>query len=191
MVTAVCVDNGEPNLENCVKSLRNQTIKVNVVIAAGPGTNMKLAESIADVVIGPIDGIGKARLTAIKAIDDEYVLSCDSDSIYESHYAEVAVEDLRRFKAVKATSVYPINNNPLGLIESNLILLINYEYALAFRRSELLKVTSSMPFLIINHRRWDIGLLVGLLNPILEPRMIVWTRLPTKTMNITQLLNPM
>jgi len=95
VVTAVCVDNGEPTLEQCIQSLRNQTVKVRVVVATGPKTNMELAKSLADAVIGPFDKIGVARVTAILKHGDDVIVSCDSDSIYDPHYVEYALEDLK------------------------------------------------------------------------------------------------
>ncbi len=90
MVTVVCVDNGEPNLEWSIKSLRDQTVRANIVIAAGPKTDVELAKSLADYVVGPISGIGRARVTAILKYGDDVIVSCDSDTIYDPRYIEYA-----------------------------------------------------------------------------------------------------
>jgi glycosyltransferase involved in cell wall biosynthesis len=176
---AVVVDNGEPTLEKCIGSLRGQTIPLRIVIASGPKTDLALASQLADKVYPPIKGIGRARVNAILREEAEYILSCDSDSVYESHYAEYAIQDLRGgAKAVKAGVILPLDwSNPLAVCESALSLIPPYEFALAFRRSEFLKLgvgeRTSDP-------RWDIGWrVVTGLGALPDFRMVVWSKLPT------------
>ncbi|MCR6691542.1 MAG: glycosyltransferase family 2 protein [archaeon YNP-LCB-003-016] len=181
-VAAVIVDNGEPNLPKCIESLRRQTIPVRIVVASGPKTDMQLASRLADKVYPPIQGIGRARVNAIICEDAEYIISCDSDTIYNEHYVEYALEDLKSgFKAVKAGVILPLEwNNGLGILESACSLAIPYEFALAFRRSEALKAG-----LVEEARKWsdnrmDVGwFILTRLNPIPDPRMICYTRFPT------------
>lgn len=181
-VVAVVVDDGEPTLEKCISSLRSQTIPVRVVIAAGPKTDMALAERLADKVYPPIIGIGKARLNAILNEEAEYIISCDSDSVYESRYAEYALEDLESgAKAVKAGIILPLEwNNPLALLESSFSPMIPYEFALAFRKSEFLKLGLVEEAERVSDPRWDIGWrVVTGLNTLPDLRMVVYTKMPT------------
>ena len=178
MVSAVCVDNGEPTLERCVKSLRDQPVKVEVIIAAGPRTNMEIARSIADKVVGPIDFIGLARLEGVKTASSDFIISCDSDSIYGEGYVQYALEDLQRFNAVKAGTILPLDPSIDGYVESLFSRLIPYESGIGFRRQALYDILRVFPFTPFN-RRADIGWHVLLLNPRIDPRMVVWTRMPT------------
>ena len=178
---AVVVDNGEPLLEECVDSLRNQTVPVRIVIAAGPRTDMELARSVADEVVGPIEGIGRARVEAILRAREEYVLSCDSDTVYHPSYAEEALKALRLFPAVKAGTVLPRPGEEtwLGLIEGLVVTkLACYEFSLAFRRSAF--IDAGIHLERYGHPRADIGLYVcRRLLPVPVPSMVCWTRLPT------------
>jgi glycosyltransferase involved in cell wall biosynthesis len=180
-VAAVIVDNGEPNLPKCIESLRRQTIPVRIVVASGPKTDMQLASRLADKVYPPINGIGKARVNAILNEQAEYIISCDSDTTYEKHYVEYALEDLKSgFKAVKAGVILPLEWNGLGILESALSLAIPYEFALAFRRSEALKFGLVEEAKKWSENRMDIGwFMLTKLNPIPDPRMICYTRFPT------------
>jgi glycosyltransferase involved in cell wall biosynthesis len=172
------VDDGEPTFEKCISSLRGQTVPVRVVVAAGPRTDLAVAEKLADRVYPPIKGIGRARVNAILKEECEYILSCDSDSVYEAHYAEYALQDLKAgAKAVKAGIILPLDwSNPLAAFESALSLIPPYEFALCFRKSEFLKlgvVEEADP-------RWDIGWsVVRGLNAYPDFRMVVWSKLPT------------
>jgi glycosyltransferase involved in cell wall biosynthesis len=180
-VVAVVVDNGEPTFEKCISSLRSQTVPVRVVVAAGPKTDLALAEKLADRVYPPIEGIGRARVNAILREEAEYILSCDGDSVYESHYAEYAIQDLRGgAKAVKAGVILPLNWSPLAVLESALSLLPPYEFALAFRRSEFLKLGVVEEAERTSDPRWDIGWrVVTGLGALPDFRMVVWSKLPT------------
>jgi len=192
VVTVVCVDNGEPNLEWSVKSLRDQTVGANIVIAAGPKTNIELAKSLADYVVGPISGIGRARVTAILKYGpisgigrarvtailkygDDVIVSCDSDTIYDPHYIEYALNDLRFNNAVRAGTIYPLNPSIEGWVEALLTPFIPYEYALVFKKQYLIsRLPSNWESL---GGRCDIGW--SLLPYAIDTRMRLWTRLPT------------
>lgn len=180
-VVAVVVDNGEPMLEGCVESLRDQSTRVRVVVAAGPGTDMELARSIADEVVGPVEGIGRARVEAVLRSTEEYVLSCDSDTVYHPMYAEAAVRALKLFPAVRAGTVLPHHGEEswLGLIEGMIATkLFCYEFSLAFRRDAFISAgIHEEPY---EAPRADIGPYVCTrLLPVPVPDMVCWTRLPT------------
>jgi len=177
VVTAVCVDNGEPTLEQCIQSLRNQTERVRIVVATGPRTDAELAKSLADEVIGPFDRIGVARIAAILKHGDDIIISCDADSIYDPRYAEYALEDLRESNSVKAGSIYPLPGHYYleSIIEPNLLFFMPYEFSLAFKRSLILsRLPSDWEQ---SSPRWDIGMLT--VPFMIDNRMRVWTRLPT------------
>jgi glycosyltransferase involved in cell wall biosynthesis len=175
VVTVVCVDNGEPNLEWSIKSLRDQTVSANIVIAAGPKTNIELAKSLADYVVGPISGIGRARVTAILKYGDDVIVSCDSDTIYDPRYIEYALNDLVYTNSVRAGTIYPLNPSVEGWFEALMTPFIPYEYALAFKKQYLLsRLPRNWESL---GSRWDIGWL--LLPYAIDTRMRLWTRLPT------------
>jgi len=189
MVTAVCVDNGEPSIGKCIDSLRHQTIPVRVVIASGPKTDLELVKKLGDQVYPPLLGIGKARVNAILGERDEYIVSCDSDTRYNGNYCELAVQDLRVLGFVKAGMILPAEQPSdvgLALFEQVFSFLGPYEYAIAMRRSAFLGLGvhrmdyDSCP-------RSDIGL--GILRRTIllpDPRMVCWTRLPTKSAYVTK-----
>jgi len=177
MVTAVCVDNGEPTLEQCIQSLRNQTERVRIVVATGPKTDAELVKSLADAVIGPFDRIGVARITAILKHGDDIIISCDADSIYDPHYVEYALQDLRRSNSVKAGSIYPLPGHYYleSIIEPNLLFFMPYEFSLTFKKELILsRLPSGWEQ---SSPRWDIGMLT--VPFMIDNRMRVWTRLPT------------
>lgn len=191
MVTAIICDNGEPNIEQCIRSLRNQSIPVRVVVAAGPKTNLAQAKKLADKVYVPVTGIGKARIHAIVNEKDPIMLSCDADTRYAPNFAEIAAQDLRLLNAVKAGTILPREDYPQGDLllawaESAWIIsgFFPYEFCTAFRRSNFINAGIHQIDYDSNPRS-DIGLAIsrrmcaGLPIPS-DPRMICWTRLPTK-----------
>jgi len=182
-ISAVLVDNGEPFLPRCIDSLRKQTVPVSIILCRGPSTDFQLAKALADKVLDPVEGIGKARVKGILEANSEYILSCDSDTYYAENYAEIALEDLQRAKAVKAGIILPLKwKEPLVLLETALSSIPCYEFALAFRRKDFLRAG------IVEEaerygadRRWDIGgAVVTRLNAWPDFRMKVLTRMPTK-----------
>jgi glycosyltransferase involved in cell wall biosynthesis len=181
VTTAIICDNGEPALEKCVGSLRSQTVPVHIVIAAGPKTDLKLAEELADKVYKPTCGIGRARVNAILNEEDEYILSCDADTLYDFHYAEYALEDLKRgAKAVKAGVILPLEwREPLTLLETALTPIPPYEFALCFSRRAFLD--AGIHLQDYSNPRMDIGgAVVNRLNALPDFRLVCWTRIPTK-----------
>jgi len=183
-VTAVLCDNGESNLERCLLSLRGQTLKPEVVVASGPKTNVEVAEKYADRVLEPVEGIGRARVQAILSTNSPYIISADSDCVYDKRYVEFAVEDLEAgMRAVKAGTILPLEwKEPLTLAETAFSLIPPYEFALAFRREDFLKagIVEEAERYGANPR-WDIGgVVVTRLNAWPDFRLVCWTRMPTK-----------
>jgi hypothetical protein len=134
-------------------------------------------------------GIGRARVNAILSEDDEIILSCDADSIYDKNYAEFAVQDLKILGFVKAGTILPAEppkDIGLTLLEQIISPFAPYEYAIAMRRSAF--IDSGVHLLDYDScPRSDIGLGLSrrtILFP--DPRIVVWTRLPTKSANVTK-----
>jgi len=156
MVVCVVVDNGDPQLEMSLKSLRDQTIKTHIIVVGGPKTDYELAKSLADEVYGPIKGIGKARVYGVLRADSEFILSCDSDTIYYPDYAEHAMNTLIEHDFVKAGTVYPQRKSVLGDLEIMVSYpIIPYEHILAFRKSAF--IVNGLHIFDYKHPRWDIG----------------------------------
>jgi glycosyltransferase involved in cell wall biosynthesis len=181
--SAVLVDNGEPNLLQCILSLRSQTIPVEIVLCPGPKTDVSKVAGLVDKVCEPKAGIGRARVEGILEASSCNIICADSDCVYDSRYAELAVRNLESgAKVVKAGTILPLKWEPLAAIESAASLLIPYEFALAFNRCEVLKVglveeadrNGGDP-------RWDIGpFMLMRFIPAIDHRMIVYTRFPSK-----------
>lgn len=178
LITVVLVDNGEELLERSLQSLRQMTVPVEIIVASGTKTNLAVAKRYADLVLDPVAGIGRARVRAILAASTPYILSCDSDTVYDSKYAEVACRDLKTWRAVRAGSIRPLEGSPLAWVETATQLAFAYEFSLAFRRQAFLD--SGIHELDYSHPKNDIGreVLVRLL-PFPDPRMVCWTRFPT------------
>jgi len=134
------IDNGEPSLAECIKSLDSQSQPPDeVIVCPGPRSDLDLIESLGIKAIEPNAGIGIARVKGILAANGDIIISCDSDTIYDKHYIEYAVEDLKKAKVVKAGVIQPRNPDPLGALESSLSLLIPYEFALAFKKTDFMR----------------------------------------------------
>jgi len=159
--------------------LLNQTVRPYVIVASGPNTDFKTAEQYADEVLEPEDGIGKARVNAILSSDQQYVFSCDSDTVYAPSYVEEGVKALQTFGIVKAGCINPYDDHDLfGVVESWVASLIwPYEFALAFRREKFFELGLCKQ----NYEgRLDIGHFIPsftFIPPV--STMVCWTRLPT------------
>jgi glycosyltransferase involved in cell wall biosynthesis len=179
--SAVVVDDGEPNLERCISSLRNQSFPLDeIILASGPKTDLDAAKKLADHILEPIEGIGKARVQAILEAESDYILSCDGDTVYDVRYAEFALEDLwAGAKAVRAGVILPLSwENLLSFLETAFQLIPPYEYALAFRKSAFLNTKIHLED--YSNPRTDIGIyVITRLGWLPDFRMMCWTRLPT------------
>jgi glycosyltransferase involved in cell wall biosynthesis len=179
-IVAIVVDNGEPTLKECLESLLSQTVKPKIIVAGGSKTDYQLAKQYADDILGPIDSPGRARVAGVLKADSEYIISADSDTIYDTHYVEEAVKSLEAFKAVKAMWVEPLQPSPLASLELLFVCLLPYEFTLAFRRSAFLEAGIHLEDY---PDRLDIGkhfTSIGKLPAIPNPLMKVKTRMPTK-----------
>ena len=177
-ITAIVCDNGEEMLDRCLQSLKKQSVPVKIIVASGPKTDLAVAERYVDLVMEPVVGIGRARVKAILEAETLNILSCDSDTVYDSKYAEVACQDLKTLNAVKAGSILPLEGSPLAWVETAIQLAFAYEFSLAFRRQAFLD--AGIHEIDYSKPKNDIGreVLMRLL-PFPDPRMVCWTRFPT------------
>jgi len=178
-VTAVVVDNGEPDLEECLLSLRDQTVEPYIIVASGPKTDMELAKSLADEVLPPESGIGKARVKAILKAESKYILSCDTDTVYYPYYVEAAENSLRRNHFVRGI-FYPKDEIGFWNTVEQWLVFVPYEFCLAFRKDSFMNLEIHKED--YSNPRQDIGYYIwAKLTPVLiEPTMVCYTRLPTK-----------
>lgn len=180
-ITAVLTDNGEPLLEKCLDSLWNQTVRPEIIVCAGPKTDMELANKYADEVIEPVDGIGKARIKGILEASGDYIISCDADSIYDKHYCEYAIQDLQMgLNYIRAGTILPHELKETSTIgEMILTQIIPYEFSLAFNKNDFIK--RGLHKKDYSKPRVDISTYLYTEKILVFPdyRMVVWTRLPT------------
>jgi glycosyltransferase involved in cell wall biosynthesis len=172
------VDDGEPTLEECLKSLAAQALRPRIIVVGGPRTNYEVAKRYADEVLGPVVGPGRARLAGIMRAEEEYIISCDADCIYDPHYVEEAVRALQAFEAVRAGWVEP-RELSLAALPEVAALWAPYEFALAFRKSAFLREGLHLEDY---GGRGDIGRFFmpwGPLRPVPVFTMRVRARLPT------------
>ena len=102
----------------------------------------------------------------------------NSDTVYDSKYAEVACQDLKTLSAVRAGSIRPLEGSPMAWVETATQLAFAYEFSLAFRRQAFLD--SGIHRIDYSQPKNDIG--IGVLTRLLpfpDPRMVCWTRMPT------------
>ena len=182
MISAVVVDNGEPLLEKCLESLRDQTERVEIIVVGGDKTDYELAKSLADEVYGPITtSIGDARVYGILKANGEVILSCDSDTIYLPNYAETAMRELQKRGFVRAGTILPHKPNPLGLWEIKYLYpIVPYEHTLAFRKSAF--ISHGLHEIKFRLKREDLAVHLAWRGMLIPPikEMVLRTRVPTK-----------
>jgi len=182
-VSCVLVDNGEPVLERSLRSLRDQTVPVEIIVCPGPKTDLRVAEKYADKVLEPVEAIGRARVAGILAARGRYIVCADSDTVYEKHYAEYAAQTLGSVNAVRAGVILPLEvAEPLSVLEPVFHFLFPVgpcEFAIAFRRQAFLEADIHQEN--YDHPLRDVGASVwGKLGLWPDWRMTCWTRLPTR-----------
>ncbi len=115
-------------LENCIKSLLNQTIKTNVVIMTStPNNYIKKISKKYKLKI--IENKGKKGMSndfnfAYNCAETELVTLAHQDDFYEEQYAEKILENYNKYKdsIILFTDYYEIRNNKK--VESNKLLKI-------------------------------------------------------------------
>ncbi|MEM2619081.1 MAG: glycosyltransferase family 2 protein [Candidatus Hadarchaeales archaeon] len=187
MITAVVVGKNEPNLERCLRSLRDQETKINEIIYCDGGStddSVEVARSLADRVLILGRGIGLDRVEGIRRATNNLILSTDADAIYPPNYASVAKEILQANSAGFGP-VYPIEDNFWGRLESWTIKLSKsagavYEHNTCFRKDLFFKLMLDRSPWLWLHPRNDIGPILKLLLPKWDERYYCFSRLPTK-----------
>lgn len=178
-VTAVYVDNGEPLFEKSLISLKNQVNEI--VVCPSSKTDLELAKKYAHTILPAMDGgIGRARVKGIEAAEGKYILSCDSDTTYDRKYADIAVQDLQMFRAVKAGSISPYESTLESQFEAVTMPLFAYEFSLAFRKDDFIR--SNIHKCDYSYGLSDIGFhVLARLPPVLpDYKMKCQTRAPTR-----------
>lgn len=182
-VTAVVVDNGEDLLEDCIWTLRDQTVPPEIILVGGDKTDYALARSSCDKVYGPISGIGEARTYGILAAK-EFIISCDSDTLYPSNYVETAYKLLQEYEYVMATRAEPIEwpddsiKRVRIFIEQMWYPFMPYDHGLAYRKSAVIRDLGDQKFIGF----WDdVERHIVLSGVLIYPsdEMCVYTRLPS------------
>jgi glycosyltransferase involved in cell wall biosynthesis len=182
-VSAVCVDNGEEIARESLESIRGQVGEL--IVAAGPRSDLDLLRELADVVIGPLSPVGYARYAGLLKASNNLVALCDTDTIYMEGYAESAVEDFERLPwlaVVKAGSVEPHRPSPLGYLESAVARVVGaFEYGWVVDKRKLLSVMTPRDVEALKNPRADVGHAAYKLlhRSLVDHRMRVKTRLPT------------
>ena len=189
MISAVILDNGEPTLERCIASLRSQTEPLDeIVVEAGPNTNPAIS-SKADRVIPPgeVERLGEKNIKGILSCRSPYVMICGGDCIYDEAYAKEAVKTLDAgARAVRAGKMLPLGDDLLASVQSALLsgplwwIWSHMEAALAFRREDFIDEGIHLDPRYREYPRRDVGTAIQWrMNPQVNPRMVMWTRLPT------------
>ncbi len=130
----------------------------------------------AEVLIQEKDGIGNARKQGILYADDEYIISADADTYYPPGYVKEAVSALEKCEYARAAKIYPLSPSIGAKVEAVFYPTINYEFALALRRSAFISHGLDK----IDYKgRYDIGEFLWKIGvPCFFPSYVV-TRLPT------------
>lgn len=183
-VSALCVDNGEELAAECLESIRSQGVD-EVVVVAGPRTDVELVRRYADVVVGPISPVGWARYVGLLKTSNRIVALCDTDTVYMDGYFKYAVEDFERLPwlaVVKAGYVEPHRPSPLGYLEGAVARVIGaFEYGWVVDKSKLLSALTPRDVEVLKNPRADVGHVAYKLlhRSLVDHRMRVKTRLPT------------
>jgi len=186
LTIAIIVDNGEPLLEKCIESLRNQTERARIIIVGGDKTDYELAKSLADEVYGPItSSIGDARVYGVLKAKGEIIISCDSDTIYPPNYVETMVKGLEEHDFVKAVTAEPADgwsDNPvrnfLILFEQRIYPYIPYEHSIAFKKQAFLN--EKLHEINFCMHREDIAIhMMRKMIPVIPLDIACYTRMPT------------
>ncbi len=179
-VVAVVLDNGDENLEKCLESLSEQTLQPDIIVVGGDRTK----EATEYEVVKPVRGFLNARLFGLnkaKKAGADIILSCDSDTIYHHEYCEAAAEGLRDNVLVRAGTIIPKEESPLGNAEVLLfykLLRLPYDHILAMRKEVVDVLKEQADF---TYPREDIFTYVlrAAIPYKIEDRMIAYVDVPT------------
>jgi len=182
-ISALCVDNGEELARECLESIRSQGVD-EVVVVAGPRTNIELVKKYADIVIGPITPVGWGRYIGLLNTSNKIVAFCDTDTVYMEGYFKYALEDFEKAPdvvIVKAGTVEPHSKSILGALESTMLWITGaFEYGWVVDKDKLLRVMSRDDVEALKNDKADFGIVTmrHIVKSIVDHRMRVKTRLP-------------
>jgi len=202
----VCNLNEIMYIEQSLNSLRNQTlIPEEIIVIDGGSTDgsLEVAQALADKVYGPIKGFARSRLLGVFASKGSLICSANSDTIYPKRYLENASRHLAKPEVMAVTGPHkPIPGTHFNLLAqaqatfshiSYLMLTHAYEHNVCFKKSAFIKSMGYfrdywMKRLVINPSL-DIGYYLRHgLNARWEKDMLVYTRLPTRSVSVKNVL---
>jgi hypothetical protein len=127
-------------------------------------------------------GIGRARVNAIVETDADYIISCDSDTVYAPAYVEHALQSLQLFDFVKAGTILPLKTEDLLLAYAESIFspLMPYEFALAFKKDAFCNAGLHQEDYCSPRADIGVAIVKHMIFVYSDPRMACFTRLPTK-----------
>jgi len=193
-------------IKQSLNSLRNQTFPPQeiIVIDAGSGDgSLEVAQAIADKVYGPVKPWARARLLGISASKGSFICSADSDTIYPQRYLENAFKHLSKPKVMAVTGPFkPLPRSHFSLRSQAQAAFSYMQYMIVPYVNELNLCFNKRAFMesiqkhrgywmrrLINNPYADIGFYVKCaLDPRFAKDMLVYTRLPTKGVDIVRVL---
>ncbi len=93
----VCTRNEEKVIENCLRALKNQNLKPEIIVVDGHSTDntVKIAKKFADkIVYDNKAGISDARNVGAKASSGKIVAYCDADCVPKKDWTENIVKSI-------------------------------------------------------------------------------------------------
>lgn len=192
-------------IEQSLNSLRNQTLAPEEIILIDGGStdgSLEVAKALADKVYGPVKGCARSRLLGVFASKGSLICSANSDTIYPKRYLENASRHLAKPEVMAVTGPHkPIPGTHFNLPAqaqavfsyiSYLMLPHVYEHNVCFKKSAFIKSMEHFRDYwryLISSPRTDIGYYMRHgLNPRWEKDMLVYTRLPTRSVSVRKVL---
>lgn len=131
-------------LEDCIKSVLNQSIKTNVVIATT--TDNKFIRDMAkkynlDVIVGEHTTIGGDFDFAKNCVESELVTIAHQDDLYDSNYAKTVIDEYKKNSkaSIIFTDYYEIRGNNKVYKNTNLKIKRILLFSLRFKKMSGLK----------------------------------------------------
>jgi len=106
----VCAKNEEKYIGACLKALKNQIVKPEIIVIDGHSTDktVKIAKKYADKVIRDNKkGVGSARNMGWKAASGDIIAYCDTDSTPPKDWTKKIVENIKGYVAISGPLIAP------------------------------------------------------------------------------------
>lgn len=114
--------NAQETIKECIDSLINQKISVNIIIVNDGSTDKtsKILKEYKDsknifVIETKHIGVSNARNVAIKLVKTDYVTFVDADDIVTEYYVDNLLKEITYFKADLSICGYSLDNHPVNL----------------------------------------------------------------------------